>query len=190
MPMSTQELERLAPQLALMASLGPPIAAAMIEVFDVVPLSAADKRYLVAPIVVHEASGWGAGDIPTWAPPQIRMERAEIILGVRPTWLVGPTEIMAAMFAATMAAPLERDASELYIWASIHAMARQTGRPLEDLWAVVRVGNEPPTDDATVLGPSGRLHHVYVDIAREIRRKVDRVQQEQDRTAKRAAATA
>jgi hypothetical protein len=186
MNQSPEQLRQAALPIIAMAAMAPGLAAAMIEAFTLVPLSADDKRYLHSPILVHEAGGWGAAHIPDWMPPQIRAERVEIILGLQPRWLVGPTEIVAVMHAATLAAPLQREPSDLYVWATVQAMARKLGKPPEHVWETIRpVGsNEPAIPDEEVLAPRGRLYMTYLGLSQEIRRKTGKVQMERDRATR------
>ena len=95
------------------------------------PLPRTELLWIDGPIICHNAGGWG----PEWeghpvrqatTKEQIRLERIETALGYSP-FPVGPTEIMAVMYAATMGAPLRSEATEVYLWAGAAALDRSTG---------------------------------------------------------------
>lgn len=170
---TTEERERLGAFLSLLASMNSTVAATMVEAFDIVPLSANDRRFINGPIVVHSQGGYTAADLPEWMVPQIRAERMEIILGLQPDMIVGPTEITAVMHAATYEAPLNRETGEIYVWAGAHAMAKHKNCTPEEMWTKL-YPDEPMITHDMVIRRGGRLFMHYRELAQEIRRKVDR----------------
>ncbi|MCG5238404.1 hypothetical protein ACIU1J_32165 [Azospirillum doebereinerae] len=157
-----------APLLALLAQLGCPRGlVSLLAELGGATLTADARRYLEGPLVVHAAGGW-ENDLPDWMPAQVRAERVDIVLGGA-AWIVGPTEIAAVMYAATCAAPLAHGYAELYLWGTVHAMVRHSGRSAADLWAML--GGQPVTD-RDVCERGGRLWHLYQPLAETIRRRV------------------
>jgi hypothetical protein len=156
------------PMLALMGELGMDrnVISTMLEVFcPDIKLSADDRRFLMGPIVVHDA-GWG-GTIPNWMIEQAGAERVEIVLGDKP-WIIGPTELAAVMYGAMMSAPRGSDLTDLYLWAASTASARHYSRPIEELWQQL---NMRAVADSDVLERSGRLWHDYQALANAARSK-------------------
>lgn len=170
---TAEERERISKILVALASMAPSLAAAFVESFDIVPLSAVEKRYINGPVIVHAQGGYTHMDLPEWMVPQIRVERLEIILGLQPDMIVGPTEMAAVMHAATYEAPLQREIGELYLWAGAHAMARHKNCTPEEMWMKL-YPDEPMITHDKVIRRGGRLFMHYQELAHEIRRKVDR----------------
>jgi hypothetical protein len=170
---TTEERERISKILVALASMAPSLAATFVEAFDIVPLSAVEKRYMNGPVIVHAQGGYTAMDLPEWMVPQIRVERLEIILGLQPDMIVGPTEITAVMHAATYEAPLQREIGEIYVWAGAHAVARHKNCTPEEMWMKLYPDDPMITHDM-VIRRGGRLFMHYNQLAHEIRRKVDR----------------
>lgn len=170
---TTEERERISKILVALASMAPSVAATFVEAFDIVPLSAVEKRYINGPVIVHAQGGYTAADLPEWMVPQIRVERLEIILGLQPDMIVGPTEMTAVMHAATYEAPLQREIGEIYVWAGAHAVARHKNCTPEEMWMKLYPDDPMITHDM-VIRRGGRLFMHYQELAYEIRRKVDR----------------
>lgn len=171
-----------AKMLSVLAGVGLPgsIVSTLLEMGGA-KMSLDDGRFLRGPIIVHK-NEW-MQDIPKWMFDQVRSERTEIALG-RLKMPVGPTEIACVMYPATMAAPLQHDVTELYLWASTNASARHYGKPVAEYWQ--KLGREPITDDE-VIRPDGRLFHQYSGLAREIRHKVINCQIGRERAEKHQA---
>src|SRR5262245_7702198 len=125
---------RFAPMLCLLAQTGcnREIIAVLIELAGI-SLDADARRFLTGPVVVSNTGGWHE-IMPRWMPQQVAAERVEIALSVAP-WPVGPTEIAAVMYAATMASPLNSEMVELYGWAVSHAVARHKGQTADEIAA-------------------------------------------------------
>jgi hypothetical protein len=163
------DLARIAPVLRLVAQHdGGLVAAEMIKAFGLRRLSAADHAYLSGPMILHSQGNWYR-DTPRWLLSQARAERVDVVLGLEPRWIVGPTEIVAVMMPATQEAPLSTNAVQLYLWACRHALAR-SGRQVPKEPDSIRM--HPATDDE-VLDRGGWLHDDYRRLAQEIRRKVE-----------------
>lgn len=122
------------------------------------------RRYLLGPIYVGNEGTWG-DTLPQNVKDGIPAERLAIVRGEQPDWMIGPAEIVAAMYAATMSAPLPHDYTELYIWAASKMLEARTGHPMPG------ENNLRPSDD-DVLKPKGRLHGIYRDSAEKIKRAV------------------
>lgn len=135
-------------------------------------------RYTFGPLVYHSlyrgvpdgAGGWLTPDIIERDMPLILEERLEILLGLLPGHRISPTEIVLVMHNATMAAPLQHEAAEMYLWAGNHAIRRRMrGEPEEEIAARLV---ECHASDRDFLEPNGRYHMGYCSLAAEIRRKV------------------
>jgi hypothetical protein len=161
-------MRREAAALALLADIGGgAIAGAMVAVFGRdLGLSVDDCRFVSGPLIVHQ-NGW-TDIVPKWMASQVIAERVEIVLGDAPG-IVGPTEIAAVMMPATFQQPLRYDSHELYLWASVTAVARHTKRPIAEVWSAL---GHRPIADAEIIERGGRLWHSYQSLADEIRRKV------------------
>lgn len=132
-------------------------------------------RYLRGPLVIH-GTAW-AGSLPEWMASQAVAERSEIVLGNSP-YLVGPTEIAAVMYPATMEHPMRHDAVELYLWAAVNACCKQYHRTLKEQWKMV---GHDPIADKEVIQHGGRLWQDYSQLAWEIRRKVISAQADREK---------
>jgi hypothetical protein len=153
----------------------PALLVALSQAFGI-KISPADQRYLMAPIYIERAQGWGddfrADKLP-WLGPQIRAERGEIVLGARRD-LVGPSELVPILGPLAMAAPLETHLAELHLWAHTHAVARHQRRDRAQLWASLFPDHRLVTDEEVIDGrpPGSRIHHTYVEIAIDLRRRL------------------
>ena len=137
-------------------------------------LSPDDRRFLEGPIIVHQ-SAWNS-TLPTWVIPQVLVERTQIVLERLP-FPVGPTEIMAVMYGATMDNPLRSDAADLYLWASVNAAARHFGHDPRALWMKLDMASIPSDQ---VVERGGRYFETYRALADEIRRKVITAQRKRE----------
>lgn len=139
------------------------------------PLPAESVLWIDGPIICHSGGGWG----PAWeghpvrnptTSAQIRLERLESTLGASP-FPVGPTEIGAVMFAATMAAPLSDTSHRIYLWAAAKWLDRTLKMPpgttLGQLGA--DLAQELSDEDVLLREP---FRSAYRNLAAEIRRKV------------------
>ena len=128
-------------------------------------------RFLTGPIIQHR-SPW-ADTTPPWLYEAVTGDRLRIILDEherRETgWQVGPAELTAVMYPATMDAPLPMEIVDIYLWASAQANARHTGKTPDEIW--LQIGIEP-VPDRLVTNPSGRYHQDYRRICSDIRRRV------------------
>jgi len=176
LPESTKRL------LLALAKVGGPmeIVAPMLDIAGV-KLRADHRRFLTGPIVQYENS-WRE-TTPRWFYEQIPYERLQIVLDDhehdRTGWTVGPAEIAAVMYPATMEAPLNHGATELYLWAAGHAVAKRDRIPIDD----VREQHGFPPDSA-FLEASGSLRNHFVAQATEIRHKVVKHQKERERATR------
>lgn len=143
-------------------------------------LSLNDRRFLAGPLIVHQ-SAW-MDIVPKWMASQAIAERVEIVRGTR-EGIVGPTEIAAVMMPWTFEAPLGYEMTELYLWASTAAVARHTGRPVDEIWAALEHQRSIP--DTEVVTRGGRLWHLYQPLAYEIRRKVIQAQAKREKEERR-----
>lgn len=158
--------------------------AAMIEVFLPDALTLDDRRFLAGPLVVHE-SPWNSTR-PSWLEDSVGAERVGIVLGLTPDLIVGPAEIAAVMYGASLDAPMGRDHADLYVWATIGADAKRKG--IEPL-ACFELHHIEPVPDALVLKPNGRLHSTYSRLAHDIRRRVIAAQTQRERETRKSQKT-
>jgi hypothetical protein len=156
------------------------IVAAVTEAFTPDRLTLDERRFLAGPLIVHNPQGW---PLPDWLADAAGAERIGIVFGVTPHYIVGPAEISAVMFGASMDAPMDRDHVDLYLWATINAHAKRKGFDPVTLFGEL-LNMRPITDDE-VLERGGRLHETYRRLAEDIRRKVVAHQAGRDREAKR-----
>ncbi len=161
--------------LAKLAEIGCPreLIAALLEMGGTV-LSTDARRFLTGPLVVDNSGGWHEL-MPRWMAAQAVAERVEIVLGLVP-WPVGPTETAAVMYAAAMAAPRSSEFVDLYSWATSNAVARHTGKGIQELW--LKIDRIIP--DHEVISPAGRLNDFYRQLAGEVRRNVIRAAERQE----------
>jgi hypothetical protein len=177
------DLAQMRKRLIAMGSMGMNRAAlcAFAEVFAPGLLTLDDSRYLRGPVVVHQ-NGW-TETLPDWLPAMVSIERAEIVFAETSRYIVGPAEIAAVMYPATMAAPMYSDYADLYIWATVKAHSRRKAISSHDAFREL-LGSDPITD-ASVLEPRGRLFETYRYLAQDIRRRVIAAQTERDRATAR-----
>jgi hypothetical protein len=154
----------------------------MASVFLPEHLSLDERRFLEGPLVVH-ASAWNDSR-PEWIAQQVGAERVGIVFGQTPLYIIGPAELTAVMYGASLDAPMGHYHADLYIWASLQATAVWKRRDPVD-WAR-ELGLELMPDDQ-VLQPGGRLHHIYSELAHDVRRRVIAQQAERERIANREA---
>lgn len=126
--------------------------------------------------------------LPQWCRQQALAERWQIVAGELPGHIVGPAEILCVMYGATMVAPLQHDAADLYLWASNQAVVAHFGPDSESAKGAYEVSKH--VTDADVLQPGGRLYHDYRQLAFEIRDKVaktcrERIKQEKKNAKRR-----
>jgi hypothetical protein len=178
------DVAQMRKRLIAMGSMGMNRAAlcAFAEVFAPGLLTLDDSRYLRGPVVVHQ-NGW-TETLPDWLPAMVSIERAEIVFAETSRSIVGPAEIAAVMYPATMAAPMYSDYADLYIWATVKAHSRRKAISSDD--AFRELGSDPITD-ASVLEPRGRLFETFRYLAQDIRRRVIAAQTERDRADARQA---
>jgi hypothetical protein len=127
-------------------------------------------RFLTGPVVQHRSS-W-AESTPQWLYGAAIADRVRIILeehARRVTgWQVGPAELVAVMYPATMDAPMQMEYADIYLWAAAQANARHFGKSVAEVWS--QVGE--PVADRTILGPAGRYHHHYRQLCSDIRQRI------------------
>ena len=176
------DLSRHARMLQAMAGMGLSRRAigAMTSVFMPDTLSPDDRRFLMGPLVVHE-NGW-TETLPAWLHDQVGQERVGIVFGLTPQYIVGPAEIAAVMYAATLAAPLNHYYADLYCWATIHADARRKREEPELGFARLDM---PPISDSDVVVRGGRIWETYRELATDVRRRVVSQQALRERGEKR-----
>ena len=137
-------------------------------------------RFLTGPIIQHR-SPW-ADTTPSWLYEAIAADRLRIILDEherRQTgWQVGPAELTAVMYPATMDAPLSIEYSAIYLWAAAQANARHYGKTVDEIWAAIG----EPVEDRLITEPSGRYHHAYRQLCTDIRHRVIRAASNAGRT--------
>lgn len=171
--------DNLAPRLLALARIGAgaEMLGAMVNLSGIT-LRADHQHFLSGPIVQHR-SGWQS-TTPEWLYRAVPAERLAIVLDDhthdRDGWQVGPAEIAAVLYPATMEAPLHHWATEIYLWASGNAKAAKDGVPVDDIRKQVAF-----VDDAQILTPTGSLHRHYRDLVTDIRRRVIRSAKEQQR---------
>ncbi len=128
-------------------------------------------RFLTGPIIQHR-SPW-ADTTPPWLYEAVTGDRLRIILDEHERhvtgWQVGPAELTAVMYPATMDAPMPMEYADIYLWASAQANARHHGKTPDEIWS--QIGIEP-VPDRLVTNPSGRYHQDYRRICGDIRRRV------------------
>ena len=144
------------------------IVAMVSEAFTPDRLSLDDRRFLAGPLIVHQNS-W-TETLPEWLNDAVSAERIGIVYGVTPRYIVGPAEIAAVMYPATMQAPMHSEYADLYLWATINAHAKKHDLNPRTLFGELL--NMRPIDDDEVLERGGRLHETYRRLSEDIRRKV------------------
>lgn len=156
------------------------IVAAVTEAFTPERLTLDERRFLRGPLIVHQ-NGW-TDTLPTWLADAARAERIGIVFGQTPQFIVGPAEIAAVMYPATLQAPMYHDHADLYIWATVSADAKR--KNVEVAARFIELGWTPIHDDE-VLARGGRLHETYRRLAEDIRRRVINAQADRERGEKR-----
>ena len=145
-------------------------------------------RFLAGP-VVQQRSPW-AETTPEWLLKSVPADRLRIILEEHKRgevgWQIGPVELTAVMYPATMDAPLCMEYSDIYLWASAQASSRQYGKPLDEIWD--SLGGEP-VPDKHILEPRGRYHQDYRKICGDVRRRVVSAAKETSRQQRQAEAS-
>ncbi|MGI9498815.1 MAG: hypothetical protein ACR2P3_02155 [Geminicoccaceae bacterium] len=172
------------PLLALaQAGAGKEVLSAMLDLSGM-PLRADHRHFLTGPIVQHR-SDWQPST-PEWLYRAAPAERLAIVLDDhahdREGWQAGPSEIAAVLFPASMEAPLQHWAAEIYCWASGHAKAAQDGVPADVMREKIAF-----VDDAQILTPTGSYHRHYRDLVSDIRRRVIRAAKERKRNNRRTS---
>ena len=128
-------------------------------------------RFLTGPIIQHR-SPW-ASSTPEWMYHAAIADRVRVILKEHEAgetgWTVGPAELAAAVYPASMDAPLQPTYADLYLWASAEAYSAFHKRPLEDFWR--GIGGEPITAERFTK-PGSSDHHHYRRLCADIRGKV------------------
>jgi hypothetical protein len=157
------------------------IVAMVTEAFEPERLTLEQRRFLAGPLVIHQ-NAW-TDTLPGWFNDAVSAERIGIVFGVTPDYIVGPAEIAAVMYPATMASPLSHYHVELYLWAVINADAKRKALSSDKLFREVL--NMEPIEDRQVLKPGGRLYDIYRRLANDIRRKVVEHQAGRDRSERR-----
>ena len=182
-----ETLGRLGAMLGLMAELGMPReAVAQLAEFGGIEFDLKDRDFFAGPIILHQ-SQW-MSSVPEWAFDQIGAERMDILTG-KLECAVGPTEIMAVMYPATMDAPMEYALSRVYLWASCHAMARWKNTTFDAIRDNFYDGDPDfPTDEMMFDGRSQENFH-YRQIVHAIRTKVTAAGAERRKAAARAGKT-
>lgn len=146
-------------------------AAILEPILEMRGVRAAARRWACGPVVVH-GRGW-EDSLPEWMKKRAVRERFEIVLDEladgEGAERVGPSELTCVMQGAVLSAPLDRDLTDLFLWATVSAVSAEFERDPEEVWAMV--GAEPILD-AAVYEPSGRLYRPYTGLAADIRRKV------------------
>lgn len=158
--------------------LGKEFAATFLETADVHP---DHLRWLRGPVVQHRSEWMDL--TPSWLFKAIPGERLRIVLDEHARgevgWHVGPAELTAVMQPASLEAPLSYEHTQLFLWASAHAVARRDDKPLEDIW---RALGGAPVMDAQVTRPGGAFYQDYRHLASDIRRKVIQAQKARERS--------
>lgn len=145
-------------------------------------------RFLTGPIVQHQ-SPW-ASSTPEWLYQAVISDRVRIILDEhesgQPGWRVGPAELAAVIYPASLEAPLQTEYAELYMWATARAYARHKDKPLDEVWQAL--GGDP-VPDSRYDKPGSHHYQCYNRLCRDIRRAVIAAakDRERDKRTKRAA---
>lgn len=142
-------------------------------------------RFLTGPVVQH-ASPW-AETTPRWLYEAVTADRLRIIIAERERdevgWQAGPAELTAVMYPATMDAPMALEYSDIYLWASAQANARNTGKTVAEIWSCIG----EPVQDRLIVDPAGRYHHTYKQLCSDIRRRVIKAAGDASRSEKKPA---
>jgi hypothetical protein len=139
---------------------------------DLPILTADQRRYTFGPVVFHNLGRWTDPEFVNEWKAMIYEERLKIAFGQMPGHRVGPTEIMIVMHSRSMEAPMGHTMTQIYLWASTAAAVSRWGKERGPGW-VSSLPKPDYTDEAFLLA-GGRMHHEYVALTDEIRRKVIR----------------
>ncbi|MBD1995374.1 hypothetical protein H6G00_01845 [Leptolyngbya sp. FACHB-541] len=152
-------------QMMIRMRLDKEFAAVLIE--QVLPLSVDQLRYLVGPVVVHR-NGW-SDTIPEWLVFAAYEDRLNVIFEEcqtgKITGLAAPADMLAAMYPASMEAPMHHDWCELYFYLGGDVLPR-FGK-IESTEAFFKhIGHDyrPPT--------LREVRQDYDFLSRDVRRKV------------------
>jgi hypothetical protein len=134
--------------------------------------------------VIQHRSEW-APTTPEWLYRAITAERLRIVLDEHelgpPGWKVGPAELTAVMYPATMEAPMRMEYADIYLWAAAQASARHFSKDEAEIWSAL--GGDP-VEDRHILEPSGRYYNDYRHLCADIRRRVIKAAGDATRRAK------
>jgi len=144
------------------------VIAALLDPFKLKP---DHQRFLTGPVIQHR-SQW-ADTTPPWLYQAITGDRLRIILDEHARgvtgWHVGPAEITAVMYPATMDAPMQMEWADIYLWASAQASARHYRKTVDEIWSGI---GGAPVPDSAVAKPGGRYYQDYRHLCSDIRRRV------------------
>ena len=173
--------------------LNPAVAVAMDKVFLGRAFTQEQEDWIAAPLIVHSQAPGGLplkSLIPEWLSAQVRKERLDIVreeikTGTRNNHL-GPSEIAAIMMPATQSFPLDHAAADLYVWATLHAVALRDDVSPEE--AARRTGMDLPDTSKMLRGHTmdGTAGGLYLSLSQQARLRAvetyssDRRQQEKE----------
>lgn len=127
-------------------------------------------RFLTGPVIQH-SSPW-AETTPAWLYEAVIGDRMRIITDEHARgvtgWVIGPAELTAVMYPATMEAPMRMEYADIYLWAAAQANARHTGKTVAEIWAAIG----EPVDDRLITDPTGRYHTLYRQLCSDVRQRV------------------
>jgi hypothetical protein len=136
------------------------------------PLAAEQRRYLSGPIILHNP-GW-ADCVPDWliaAIPAARLEQVTAeVAGETERDLATLEEVCAYLYTASLAFPLDRDYTAIYLWSTAQALSRQGRVPSVEV--VFEMLGEIGAHDRTLTAYQER--EVLRVLRRDIRRSVTR----------------
>ena len=145
------------------------------------------RRYLEGPVVQHK-SQW-METTPPWLYKAVPHDRLAIVLDELQTgqigWQVGPAEITAAVYPATMDSPIAHQYAQIYFWAGAQANARHYNKPVEFYWQQIGARQMPDEEFTT---PQGQFHYAYRELCVDIRRKVISAQKAREKPQERRQA--
>jgi hypothetical protein len=136
------------------------------------PLTAEQRRYLSGPLVLHNP-GW-ADCVPDWlitAIPAARLEQVTAeVAGETERDLATLEEVCAYLYTASLAFPLDRDYTAIFLWSTTQALSRQGRVPSVEV--VFEMLGEIGAHDRTLTAYQER--EVLRVLRRDIRRSVTR----------------
>lgn len=194
-PITAHDPSRTLNLLSLIAQMGgAPVAAALQESFLGTDLSMADRNYLSAGALVGKNGTWEEG-LPHWCKDQVHAERRDLVLGRMPGHRVAPTDITNALYANSMAAPLQSQYAEIYLWATCHVLARKEGISFEEMRGrfgpnAAGSNHKICRNDDAFLSPQGEFSSHYAEFASDLRRRLERIGEVNRRAADKAVAKA